>query len=240
LPDGARKDSSVRTGSSGALWALGAVLVITGVGHRLLLAQIDSALDRVVKPAQPMSTLPLDLGPWQGRDEPVAPLVQKIAGDDDFVNRIYTHHETGRKVSLYIGYIGRPRSWLGHRPDVCYRAHGYEQIGQEAAMIRTEGGEDVPAILYEFSLAKAGGRQHLVLGNYLRNGSFLREGDDFREMTARRPNLFAPNVAYLARIQIGISASDDKAADQRVLEDFAGRIVGPVRVRMPEIAGSRH
>lgn len=180
-----------------------------------------------------MSTLPLALGPWQGRDEPVSSQVQEIAGDDDFVNRIYTHEETGRRVSLYVGYIGRPRSWLGHRPDVCYRAHGYEQIDQEPAVIAGAEDEEVPAILYEFSLPQAGGRRQLVLGTYLRNGRFLRANDDFLEMTSRRPNLFETQVAYLVRVQIGTIASGDKASDQGVLEDFAGRIVGPVRARTP-------
>ncbi len=217
-----------------AFWVLLIVLVVSGLGHRYLLGQINLAMDRVITPVEPMASIPLSLGPWEGRDLPLEERIQRISGDDDFVNRIYTHRETGEVVSLYIGYIGKPRSWLGHRPDVCYRAFGFEERGQRPMQVTLENGRFVPAILYEFAQPRAGARRQVVMGTYLRNGRFLRAGDNLEQMTSRRPNLFSQQVTYLARIQVGIAASGELNADETVLTDFVRRVIPEVVQRMPQ------
>jgi len=197
------------------------VLIAAGAGHRTLNARIEAALGQVLKPEKPLSALPLTIGSWEGTDEPVDENTRRIAGDDDFVNRLYRHVETGRCVSLYVGYIGRPRQWLGHRPDVCYRAHGYKCLSQDSARLRLLDGSEIPCFIYEFGSPTLGGPRELVMATYLINGEFIPSLDRVKETNARCPRFSGNCPVYLARIQASVVATGDRGQDLQTLQDFA-------------------
>jgi EpsI family protein len=223
-----------RTLRRGPLLIVVAVLVVTGLGHRALTARIQAALGEVLQPARPLATLPLELGSWKGMDEPIDERTRKISGDDDYVNRSYFDSATGRTVGVYVGYIGRPRKWLGHRPDVCYRTHGYEEVSQEARQLELSAGRTIPFFVYEFRSPSLDGSRQMVLATYVHNGEFLDSMDKIRGMNSRHVGIFARQAAYLARLQVNISASADRQADIRMLEEFARQLQGPVLSLLPD------
>ncbi|MBN1491104.1 MAG: EpsI family protein [Phycisphaerae bacterium] len=212
------------------------VLVLAGAGHRTLLARIEAALGQVHEPIRPLATVPLQLGNWHGVDEPIDEQVRRIAGDDDALNRIYRRTDDGGLVGVYVGYIGRPRQWLGHRPDVCYRAHGYEPLAQESDTLPMPDGTVVPCFIYEFRLPAMGGPRQLVLATYIVNGEFVASLDAVREMNARRVDLSGSRPTYLARIQVNTAATGERARDLRILQDFAAQLQGPVLELLPRLA----
>lgn len=216
--------------------ALG-VLLTAGTVHRWLALRIETALGKVAAPKVPLSELPLRIETWEGRDEPLDERIRRIAADDDFVNRTYVNQVTGRTVSLYVGYIGRPRSRAGHRPDVCYPAHGYKELSRERWAARDERGRAVPALLFEFASVESHAPPELVLANYLINGRFVNDTAAANAYNARNPGLFSRQLAYVTRIQVAVQASGDRSADVALLSDFASRVFSVIERMMPEPAG---
>ncbi len=107
----------------------GLALLLGGVGYRVTSAAVAAELAATIRLPQPLATLPLTIGVWEGEDVPIRESTQKIAMNDDFVNRRYRNRETGQAVSLYIGYTARPRTMLRHRPTVCYPSAGWSHLG---------------------------------------------------------------------------------------------------------------
>jgi exosortase len=209
--------------------ALTACLVLGGLGHRLVAARIDVALSQAAMPARPLSTFPLVVGLWQGRDLPIDAAIIEAAREDDSLHRQYERADTRRAVGLYVGYIGRARSWLGHRPDVCYPANGFRTVGQERVEIRMAGGVDIAGLLHEFESPEPAGRRVLVLVTYIINGTFVADLETVRQFNTRN----TWQEAYVARIQIWLPASGNREDDVALLEHFAGQIVGPLAEMMP-------
>lgn len=212
------------------------MLVMAGAGHRVLLARIQAALGQVQQLKRPLSTVPLQLGAWQGSDEPIDENTARIAGDDDFINRTYENREAGRSVGVYVGYIGRPRKWMSHRPDVCYRTHGYEQLAQEAGTLKLSDGREVPCFIYEFRSPAMGGPRQLVLAMYIVNGVFLSSLDGIQEMNARRVDFVGERPNHLARVQVNVAAGADRAQDMQTLRDFAAELQADILALLPTSA----
>ena len=217
-----------------AVYATVAVLAVAGLAHRSLMAQIAGATGEPLKLAQPLATLPMRLGPWQGQDAPVDPEVRRIAGEDDFLNRQYENGQARRSVGLYVGYIGRPRSRMGHRPDVCYITHGYEQISEEPLTVTIAGGQAIPALLYEFRSPEIAGPRQLVLTFYSINGDYVNSVAQANGYNVRRTGPGGKRSSYVARFQIAMQASGDRANDLAVMSSFASDVIEPLAAMMPQ------
>lgn len=212
----------------------GAVLVAAGAGHRFLLSQIDAALAEPLKLQKPLSSLPLKLGPWAGRDIPLDAETRRIAGEDDFLNREYRSDELDCSVGLYVGYMGRPRSRMGHRPDTCYVAHGYEQVSQEPTVIAGSDNREIPALLYEFRSPRIAAPGQLVLVLYSINGAYINSTALADDYNTRGAGLAGKRTSYAARIQIAMQASGDRDRDVSILAEFGSRVVRPLAEMMPD------
>jgi exosortase len=220
-----------------AVTAVVAIMVLAGVGHRVLAARIDRALGQSLALRQALSTLPLQLERWQGRDVPLDEQVRRIAGDDDFLNRQYLDGTSGRTIGLYVGYVGRPRSRLGHRPDVCYPAHGFEETSRQPMSVKSRDGAEVPAVLYEFANPQPGGPRERVLATYVINGQYVTDVTASGGLNGRSVGLGAKRETYVARVQVSIQASGDRAADVALLCEFASLLRGPLAAMMPAPGG---
>ncbi len=206
------------------------LLIGLGLVHRFLAEGISFASNQVMLPKRPLSTLPMRIGEWEGENVDLDENIRRIAAEDDYINRQYSNSQLGRSVQLYVGYTGRPRSWLGHRPDLCFRAHGWEEVSQEEILVAANSGRKIPSIRYEFRLPKLDGRQGrmLVLAMYIVNGKFNSDRRSYTRYNAREPNLFGRQSAYIARVQISITRSHSRSADLRVLTDFASLVAEPI------------
>lgn len=210
------------------------VLLGTGWGHRVLVTRIDRALQQMVQPVQPLASLPLRLSGWLGWDEPLDERVRQAAHfDDEYVNRAYFNPRVGASVGVFIGFVGRPRSHLGHRPDVCYAAHGWEQGWQKSVPVTTPAGSSIPCILHKFRPPDGFGRPRLVLATYMVNGRFTHDPAAFRQYNARSPNLLRGRPAYLTRIHVSLVALGNQAADTAVLKEFMALVAEPTAKMMP-------
>lgn len=189
--------------------AAGVVLVAAGMGYRALAAWIGGELAQKVRLPTPLANLPLEIGEWQGTDVPLSAGVQRIAGNDDFVNRQYVQRRTGQRVSLYVGYTARPRTMLRHRPTVCYPSAGYSLLGSRVHMAPIAG-ESRPVRLHAF--LKPGVRESrvLVLSFYILNGAWTVDEDSFWNLGWRTPNLARDANRYVAQVQVSCQFTESE------------------------------
>lgn len=209
------------------------LVIVAGVGHRLLAGRIDLAMGQSVDLRQPLTNLPMQIGDWQGQDVPLDENVRRVAGDDDSVNRQYVNQKTGRSIGVYVGYMGRPRSRMGHRPDVCYPAHGFEKQSSRLVSIGTAKHAEVPAVLYEFAAPQLGGLRDLVLATYIINGRYVNDVDVANDYNTRTIGLVEQPKAYVARIQLSIRATGDTEADMAALSSLSQELCYGAMTMMP-------
>ena len=125
-------------------------LVFAGVFYRGQVRRLDRIVRNPILLEQPLKEYPLIIGEWVGRDVGIPEYIQRIAGNDDFINRLYTNRSTNQWANVYVAYTARPRTMLGHRPEVCYVAGGWMHEGSDRAEFVTSTGRRVPCLIHRF------------------------------------------------------------------------------------------
>jgi EpsI family protein len=93
-----------------------------------------------VTTAIPMSSFPVSIGEWTGRDVALSPEVLQTAAVDDHLNRYYTGPSTG--LGLYVGYYQRQRQGEAlHSPLFCLPGSGWQPV--ETTELRLRGPANV-------------------------------------------------------------------------------------------------
>lgn len=200
------------------------ILLTFGLAHRRLNAMIGRAVGEVTPLTRPLASLPMHFGRWRGSDRPLDPNVLRTANfDDEYLNREYERAPDGVRVSVFVGYVGRPRSKLGHRPDICFATHGWNKTFEEPLRLRLASGRSVMGVLYAFRSPGLDSSRALVLSTYVVNGRFTASVDDLNSYNSRNPGLFGERPAYVTRLQIGITPTRDRSADVAALVDLASQ-----------------
>jgi EpsI family protein len=117
----------------------GAILAI-GMAAQAALA----ALNRTERPAlrMPLASIPLDLGNWAGRDEPVDPDIIERAQTTEYLNRTYdSRTQAGLSLRLWINY-SRFGNNLRHTPEICLPSGGWSKIESQSRVISVPVGEN--------------------------------------------------------------------------------------------------
>src|SRR5947209_7482885 len=79
-------------------------------------------------PTSRLSTLPMSLGRWVGRDQPVDPDIIERAQTDDWVNRVYEDPaRPGSRLNLWMNY-SRTGLNMRHSPEVCLPSGGWKKL----------------------------------------------------------------------------------------------------------------
>jgi EpsI family protein len=115
-----------------------AVVIALLVAARFSIAHLSSA--EAVVPREPLSALPLTIGPWQGHEAP--PLADDVLaelGVDDYINREYLAASAG-PVGVYIGYYASQRQGdTIHSPQNCLPGAGWRPVESGIASLEADG-----------------------------------------------------------------------------------------------------
>ncbi len=234
----------VRPWSGVGLATLAALL--GGVGYRLTSAAVNDALSIRLTLAHPLATLPRVFGEWTGQDVPISDSVQRIAMNDDYVNRLYRLRANGAGARLYVAYTAHPRTMLRHRPTVCYPSAGWSHVDTHAASIPLGGAYEgapgqrvrraarvyepsgprrnlgrIPVLVHTFLKPATDEARVVVLNYYVLNGAITVDEDSFWGLGWRNPNLSRNANRYVAQVQIMVPVRSDTDAAERTAMDFA-------------------
>ena len=186
----------------GLSWVLAVgILIFAGVFYRSQVRLLDRIVRKPILLEHPLKDYPLIVGDWVGKDVVIPEYVQRIAGNDDFINRLYTNRSTKQWANVYVAYTGRPRTMLGHRPEVCYVAGGWMHEGSDRAEFITSSGRVVPCFIHRFRRPDSAHQTVMVMNFYVLNGQLICSESGFSGVSWRTPNIAGPgiSIASLAR-----------------------------------------
>jgi len=195
------------------------VLLVCGVGYRLLTQKwLKPSLSKRVMLPIPLKTVPLKFGVWEGYERELSEAIKKIAGNDDYVYRVYIDTKTMVGVTLYVAYSGRPRHMVGHRPDVCYPSAGWTSGVKSKASITLDDGTVLPCNIQRFLKEPGAGTGKMVLNYYILNGNATRDSGSFGGLGWRLPNISGNPAYYVAQVQV---SSSSESAIKRFAREVA-------------------
>jgi EpsI family protein len=185
------------------IWVLAALLLVSaGITYRVVASHLNRLVQTPVQLPVPLSNVPLQIGNWSGQEVPIPANVIRVTGADDFLNRAYSNKLSNQRVNVYIAYTARPRTMLGHRPQVCYPAGGWIHDSTEHTHIYSASGRTIPCLMHRFHMPSSSYEEMIVLNFYIVNGKLTSDEGVFSGVGWRTPNIAGDPARYAAQVQI--------------------------------------
>lgn len=147
-------------------WLRFLVPVALLVGAGVFLDQRSSP--ESVPPRAQLSSFPLTIGPWAGRDVDIPSEFLAVLGPGEFLSRIYRHAAAEPYIDFFMAYFPSQRTGdTIHSPKNCLPGAGWSPIDSARIWIERPGGPAIEANRYV--LAKADSHM-LVLYWYQSHG----------------------------------------------------------------------
>ena len=115
---------------------LAATFLVLGVAAQ---ATLDAAMNRPrPKLNAPLARLPMQIGDWIGRDEPMEADILDRTQADEYLNRAYEDpRRPGRTLRLWINYSNQGLN-LRHSPEICLPSGGWTKLETMTKVIPIE------------------------------------------------------------------------------------------------------
>ena len=184
-------------------WLLAVIaLLLTGAGYRAASSYLKIVSGSTIVLPVPLSAFPAEIGDWVGENIPIPANIQRVAQNDDFLNRLYVHEATNQWVNVYVAYSGQPRTMLGHCPEVCYVAGGWVHENSGRAQLLSSAGRTIPCLIHHFRKPAPQNDNIVVLNFYVLNGQLTCNERGFSSLGWRSPNIRGTAARYVAQVQI--------------------------------------
>lgn len=214
--------------TSGALiWLAGVVafvlLIGAGVAYRVAASGLQKIRDNPVVLPMPLSTIPMRIDPWIGREVALPSTTEEYMRAnfaDDYVSRRYTNIAEGAWADVYVVYCSSyPSGLLGHRPDVCFPAHGWIRDHTTPTEVTTCSGQVIKCLSHQFHKPAPAYGQVFILSFYVLNGQITLRERDFSGVFDRTPNISGDLARYVAQVQISSGSEQSARLAARDLVD---------------------
>jgi hypothetical protein len=196
-----------------------AALLASGAFYRVSVSEIDKMSKRHIRLPLPLSDVPKIVGDWTGTDLSISETVQEVAGNDDFLNRVYIDKRTNQSANIYLSYSARPHTMIGHKPSVCYPANGWVYDEQSISEYITHGGRRISYVINKFHKPLPEVREVFVLNYYIINGRITIEEQAFEGLGWRTPNIDGDPARYVAQVQVSSSSEHSIVSMARDITD---------------------
>lgn len=195
----------------------GAVMLITGIAYRVMAARLDAPVGVALLSQEELARLPLQLGGWTGREQPLDEAVVEATDTDAYVSRRYSRGPDS--VWLYIAYGVNARDLAPHRPEVCYTGAGWTLIDRRTAELDLSDGAKLPCNVMQFSRGTLNKQRVVVLDYYIVDGQHSHDVSLLRSKAWRGSG----TVGHVVQVQIVVSIAPNLSSDSagRSVYDFA-------------------
>jgi hypothetical protein len=149
-----------------------------------------------------LSAFPEQIGNWVGQDVQIPPNIRRVAGNDASLNRLYTNKFNNQWANIYIAYTARPRTMLGHRPQICYVAGGWVHDSTQPDKVTSNTGREFPCLIHRFHRPAPDHEETVVLNFYIVNGQITTDESVFSGVGWRTPNIAGDPARYVAQVQM--------------------------------------
>lgn len=182
------------------------LLIASGVIYRLVASHLNLVVKAPIKLPVLLDSFPSRIHYWSGIELPIRTTTREYMERyfaDDFLSRRYASTSANIWADVYIVYCSsRPGGILGHRPGVCYPAHGWIHDSTERSRFISRASRQFDCLVHRFHKPAPAYEQIVVLNFYVLNGQITADEDDFSGPFGRRPNLARDPARYVAQVQI--------------------------------------
>ena len=213
------KSAQSRRVSKWVIWAFALVtIMVSGWSYRSLSNRLRPAVNTPVKLPVPLIAFPIQIGNWVGNELSIPATTREYMERnfaDDYFSRRYVSSTDKTWVDVYVVYCStRPGGILGHRPGVCYPAHGWQEVSSETSQFNSQNGRQIDCLVQKFRKPAPSFDEVVVLSFYVRNGQITTKESDFSGLFGRKPNMSKDPSRYVAQVQISsvLESSVRKAA----------------------------
>ena len=186
-----------------SVWFLALILVVaSGLTYRVLAFRLKQIAQTPIVLPMPLSNFPTKVGTWTGQDVPIPQNIQRVASNDDFINRLYINNLNNEWVNVYVAYTARPRTMLGHSPEICYVGGGWVHDSTQPAQVVSKANGTIPCLIHSFHRPSPEYEQITVLNFYIVNGQLTTDESVFSGLGWRTPNISGNQARYVTQVQI--------------------------------------
>ncbi|MEX0715902.1 MAG: exosortase-associated EpsI family protein [Planctomycetaceae bacterium] len=192
-----------------------------GVGQWKLMAHLAEVEDVPPTPlVQPLATMPLELGPWQGEDREIE---EPLMIGDQRLSRKYVH-AGGQSLTLWMVYSGRGED-RDHHPEICMAVAGQPEDPSVRQTFAVPGDEH-PVQQYRFG--RTGNSQWVFYWHYtlpsITDGRELTPAQEWHRKLRRKTG----------SVTIEVFAPETAARDADGAREFVQQVDAAVRRILPE------
>lgn len=169
-----------------------------------------------VAPAENITAMPEQFGPWMGHDLAIEDRVLDVLGKGDFLNRVYTRGDSTPSIGLFIGYFPTQRTGQAiHSPQHCLPGAGWTFESSKYASITATDGK--PYQVGEYVISNGESKQFVLYWYQSHGRSIANEYVSKAYMIADAIRLNRTDGA-LVRVITPITANEtvDSARDRAV------------------------
>jgi len=178
-----------------------------------------------------LSSFPMAIGPWSGRELPIEERVQDVLKASDLLNRVYIDPAAGNWIGMFVAYYdSQRRGGAIHSPKNCLPGAGWNIVEGSIVPV-TLAGRPEPAAVNQVMIQNGLNRQ-LVLYWYQSQGRIVAS-----EYTAKICLLWDAATknrtdGAIVRIVVPVVEGNEEAALQQA-KDFLGRAYPELQELIP-------
>lgn len=204
------------------------MILTTGLAAQAAVEQ----LSRTERPGllRPLTSIPLALGDWTGRDEPMDPDVVDRAQTTEYVNRIYeSRQQPGLFVRLWINY-SREGTNLRHSPEVCLPSTGWTKIESQTQQLAVPTGANASLVVTRLAYSRGELVEHVGFWYYIFGEGALENYVRRLPITSRSSHGRTTRGSSLT-VEVFYPGEHDPDGD--ALRDFAQELVQALEPILP-------
>jgi EpsI family protein len=187
-------------------------MFVFGATHRALTARLANPSGISSMSPDALQILPMQIGDWTGRDEPLDEAIIEATDTDAHISRQYSRYNTSEQVLLYIAAGKRARDLMPHRPEVCYTGAGWTRVKSDFVELPLDDETTLPCSLFQFSKGTLNNKNVIILDYYVVDGQFCRDISLMRSKIWRGSG----SISYVAQVQIVTDITTDRTAEKAV------------------------
>lgn len=236
MDSGHGHDSPERRPPSRAVLAAAtlAVMLLAGSGYAFhaMGRYYAQPLTSVPLPAGTLERLPMDVGPWRGRDVAMDPRMLKATDADAMLTRTYVRAGDNLAVNFYVAYGIRGRDLVPHRPEVCYPGAGWTLESNQPRLLALPDGQSLPCRVLRFSRPGLGNQTVRVMNFFLVDGRYYDDLSGIRSLIWKGSD----QIRYMTRVMLTMPDRSTGLDDEptAAMADLVGHLVGPMSDLMPQ------
>jgi EpsI family protein len=189
------------------------VVCFLTIGAQLMVIAIHGKMDPPPGPLPNIGpdTLPMNIGDFKGRDEPLDQRVFAATNADAMLNRVY-RNELGDSVIASVGVWTEYKRGIPHRPELCYSTAGWDVVSRRLINIPINGGK--PIQVKQFVFQRNASRVAVAFWVHV-GDDCITESEDIRQLR-QRLRATGGHLPPLIKVMLHTDARDLDQAEARL------------------------